>query len=625
MVNSSFRWMLLALAGALGPTASGEPSAHNPSVVQQAVLRASNPGHTDDFGFAVAVSGETIVIGAPCEDSSASGVGGDQNDEQALNAGAAYVFVRNGSSWSQQAYLKAPSSTAGGRFGFSVAIDDDTIVVGAVRDASQQFASGAAYVYVRSGGSWSHQATLLPASYQFFDRFAWNVAVSGDTIVLGAPDEDSAATGVNGDELDNSASDAGAAFVLVRSGTDWSQQAYLKASNTDASDEFGCRVAISGDTIVVGARHEDGSSTGVNGGDDDGAKDSGAAYVYTRTAGVWSQQAYLKATNTDLFDRFGSSVSVSGDTVLVGSPDEDSAATGIDGDQDDNTSLSAGAVYVFARQGTAWSQQAYLKASNTEQADVFGESVSVSGDKAIVGALLEDSAATGVNGDQQADGAPATQNSGAAYLFVRSGGHWNQQAYLKPPVPLAGSDFGFASGVSGDVGVVGAYSDFTNVPPFGSLQVGGAYVFDSSDAPVFYCTAKASSAGCSAAVFTSNPSDQPASGAGDYSITATSVQELKNGLLFAGIDGAAALPFLGGTLCVQPPTERGPVLSSGGSLASGCDGAFSTLVNDGNPIPFGLDAGPGNSAWYQYWYRDPQNGPGNLGTALSNAVQLNFE
>lgn len=139
-----------------------------------------------------------------------------------------------------------------------------------------------------------------------------------------------------------------------------------------------------------------------------------------------------------------------------------------------------------------------------------------------------------------------------------------------------------------------------------------------------YCTAKTSSAGCTASISTSDPAAFPSSGASDYSVTASGVQGFKNGLLFAGINGSANLPFNGGVLCVQPPTKRGPVAGSGGSVPDRCDGSFSTLVNDGNVIPFGLDAGSGNSGWYQYWYRDPLNGAGQLGTALSDAIQLDF-
>jgi len=160
------------------------------------------------------------------------------------------------------------------------------------------------------------------------------------------------------------------------------QQAYLKASNTGAGDEFGwSAVAVSGDTVVVGAHFEDSNATGVNGNQaDNSAPDSGAAYVFTRTGGVWSQQAYLKASNTTAFDQFGFFVAVSGDTVVVSAPGEDSNATGVNGNQADNSAPDSGAAYVFTRSGGVWTQQAYLKASNTGGGDHFGPFVAVSRD-----------------------------------------------------------------------------------------------------------------------------------------------------------------------------------------------------------------------------------------------------
>ena len=140
-----------------------------------------------------------------------------------------------------------------------------------------------------------------------------------------------------------------------------------------------------------------------------------------------------------------------------------------------------------------------------------------------------------------------------------------------------------------------------------------------------YCTPKTSSAGCVACIGSSSPGSLPTSGAGDYSITATGVQGGKNGLLFVSLNGRANIPFSGGSLCVTPPTKRGPIQPSGGTTATSCDGGFATLVNDGQIIPSGLDAGPGNRAWYQYWYRDPQNGAGSLGTALSDAFEVEFQ
>ncbi|WP_206212380.1 FG-GAP repeat protein, partial [Wenzhouxiangella sp. XN79A] len=465
-------------------------------LAQQAYLKASNTEAGDEFGFSVAVSGDTVVVGAPGEDSDATGVDGDQASNAADNAGAAYVFVRAGTGWSQQAYLKASNTGVVDRFGRSVAVSGDTVVVGAPGESSNATGvdgdqasnaatrAGAAYVFVRAGTGWSQQAYLKASNTGAEDEFGESVAVSGDTVVVGAFREDSSATGVDGDQASNAALEAGAAYVFVRAGTSWSQQAYLKASNTGAGDRFGESVAVSGDTVVVGARNEDSDATGVDGDQaSNAAPEAGAAYVFVRAGTGWSQQAYLKASSTDAFDQFGFSVAISGDTVVVGAPDEDSDATGVDGDQASNAAISAGAAYVFVRTGTGWSQQAYLKASNTDAGDRFGESVAVSGDTVVVGALFEDSDATGVDGDQASNAAP---EAGAAYVFVRAGTGWSQQAYLKASNTDAGDLFGESVAVSGDTVVVGAPgedSDATGVdgdPASNAASfAGAAYVFDS--------------------------------------------------------------------------------------------------------------------------------------------------
>ena len=329
-------------------------------IAQQAYLKASNTGADDNFGYSVAVSGDTAVIGAQAEDSSTTGVNSTP-DELASGSGAAYVFTRTAGSWTQQAYLKASNTGASDYFGISV-------------------------------------------------------AVSGDTAVIGAVSESSSTTGVGGNQADNSAAVSGAAYVFTRSGTTWSQQAYLKASNTGVFDQFGYSVAVSGDTAVIGAFAEDSSTAGVNSTPNEDALGSGAAYVFTRSGSTWTQQAYLKASNTEANDVFGISVAVSGDTAVIAAPREASNATGVGGNQADNSAAFSGAAYVFTRSGTAWSQQAYLKASNTEASDQFGFSVAVSGDTAVIGAFLEDSNANGVNSSPD-DSGGVNFDSGAAYTF----------------------------------------------------------------------------------------------------------------------------------------------------------------------------------------------------------------
>jgi hypothetical protein len=457
--------------------------------VQQAYLKASNTGSGHAFGYSVAISGDTVVVGANFEYSSTTGVNSTPND-LAPASGAVYVFTRSGGVWSQQAYLKASNTGALDHFGESVAISGDTVVVGAPREASSTTGvnstpndsasqSGAAYVFIRSGGVWSQQAYLKPSNTESNDQFGWSVAISGDTIVVGAFGEDSSTTGVNSTP-NNAASGSGAAYVFTRSGGVWSQQAYLKSSNTGINDLFGISVAISGDSIVVGANGEDSSTTGVNSTPTDTAGDSGAAYVFSRSFGVWSQQAYLKASNTGANDQFGVSVAISGDSIVVGANGEDSSTTGVNSAPNDSAP-DAGAAYVFTRSAGVWLLEAYLKASNTEGSDSFGRSVAISGDTGVVGAYLEDSSTTGVNSlpidlDSSAD-------SGAAYIFTRSGGVWSQQAYLKPFNTGCDDEFGTSVAVSGDNIVVGAYLEDSSTTGVNSTPdelatfAGAAYIF----------------------------------------------------------------------------------------------------------------------------------------------------
>jgi hypothetical protein len=395
--------------------------------LQEAYLKASNTGAGDHFGVSVALSGDTLAVGARLEDSAARGVDGNQDDNAAQDSGAVYVFRRSGTAWLQEAYLKASNTGVGDLFGDSVALSSDTLAVGAYgEDSAAQGVdgnqaddtasdSGAVYVFRRSGTAWLQEAYLKASNTGASDIFGYGVALSGDTLAVGAWGEDSAAQGVGGNQDDDSALESGAVYVFRRSGAAWLQETYLKASNTGAGDEFGYSLALSGDNLAVGANLEDSAAKGVNGSQDDNTvQDSGAVYLFRRSGTAWQQQAYLKALNTNTYDEFGTSLALSGDTLAVGARYEASAATGVNGNQDDNAALQSGAVYVFRRSGTSWQQQAYVKASNTGAKDYFGFSIVLSGDTLTVGAFGEASAATGVNGNQADNSAT---ESGAVYVF----------------------------------------------------------------------------------------------------------------------------------------------------------------------------------------------------------------
>lgn len=386
--------------------------------VFQDTIVASNAEPGDRFGAAVAIAGTTIVVGAPDEDSGATGVDGTESDNSLSNPGAAYVFVRGSNGgWTQQAYLKAssPGPAAFDDFGTAVAIDGDRIVVGDSGKDAGGNDTGAAFVFERSGSTWTAATTLTAFNTQALAGFGGAVSISGDTIIIGARNESSDGTGINADPSSSGFNGSGAAYEFVRNqdGT-WSENTFFKASNAEDNDSFGAAVSIDGDMLVIGARNEDSGIVGDEA--DNSASAAGAAYVFSRdSSGDWSQQAYLKAANLEASDLFGWSVAAQGNHVLIGARDESSAATGINGDASDNSATAAGAAYLFQRATDgSWSQQRYIKASNTDPGDRFGWAVDISAERLIVGAPFEDSAAESVDGNQLDN---SVDDIGAAYVF----------------------------------------------------------------------------------------------------------------------------------------------------------------------------------------------------------------
>jgi hypothetical protein len=462
------------------------------SVAATLYMKASNPGADDDFGWSVAVSGDgnTLAVSARFEDSNATGIDGDGVNNSASNAGAVYVFTKVSGAWSQQAYVKASNAGVGDQFGTSISLSDDgnTLAVGAISEDSNATgiggdetnnsaqSAGAAYLFTRTAGVWSQQAYVKASNTDPLDAFGFSVSLSGDgdTLAVGAYTEDSNATGVGGSEADNSQTNPGAVYLFTRTTGTWSQQAYVKASTAEDIDLFGYSVALNGDgnTLAVGASNESSVATGI-GGDEtsNAATGAGAVYVFTRTGGVWSQQAYVKASNTGQTDRFGSIVSISddGNTLAVGAYQEDSNATGINGAEADNSAGNAGAVYVFTRTSGTWSQQAYVKASNTAASDWFGLTISLSddGNTLAVGALLEDSNVTGINGDETST---AASGSGAAYVFTRVAGVWSQLTYVKASNTAATDNFGRSISISGDANTLAVSA---NLEDSNATGVGG--------------------------------------------------------------------------------------------------------------------------------------------------------
>jgi hypothetical protein len=470
-------------------------------------FKASNAGANDYFGNSIALSddGTTLAIGAPYEDNSATGVitdGSETTDVGAASgSGAVYLFSHNSGKWVQTAYVKASNTGNGDFFGYSIALSDDgtTLAVGALYegnsatgvitdgseiagDVSTVVNSGAVYLFNNSGGTWTQIAYVKASNTGSDDNFGHSLALSADgtALAVGAIGETNSATGVTDGSVITELStinDAGAVYLFSNSSGAWAQTAYVKASNTDAGDQFGYHIALSddGSTLAVAALGEDNSEIGVitdgsespsNGGGDVGlASYSGAVYLFSNSSGTWAQIAYVKASNTEALDRFGYHIALSGDgnTLAVGASSDDNGFTGIltdgsespsNGGGDVGAAYDSGAVYLFSKSGGTWAQTAYVKASNTGSSDCFGCSIALSDDGAtlVVGAFKEDNRATGIiiDSSEETGDVNTDFDTGAVYLFSNSSGDWAQTAYVK--ASNTGGDQWFSSAValSGD-------------------------------------------------------------------------------------------------------------------------------------------------------------------------------
>ena len=340
---------------------------------------ADDRADSDGFGCSAAIDQDTAVIGAKADD----------------YTGSAYVFLKNAGTWAQEQKLTASDAAANDFFGRSVAISGDTVVVGAYGDDNL---TGSAYVFTKSGVSWTQQAKLTASDKTAGDQFGAAVSISGNTVVVGA-----AGNGTGG-----------SVYVFTGSGASWTQQAKLTASDAEADDSFGRAVSVSGDTIAVGADA-----------DDDGGTSSGSVYIFQRSGTAWTQQAKLTASDAAAYDSFGSSLSLSGNTVAVGAR------------YNDDSGLSSGSAYIFLRNGTSWSQQAKLTASDAAENDQFGKSVAISNDTLIIGATGSD-------------------NTGSVYLFLRNETTWAQQKKITGSDSAENDQFGVSAAVSGTNAVVGA-------------------------------------------------------------------------------------------------------------------------------------------------------------------------
>ncbi len=440
---------------------------------QQAKITADDGSASDNFGNCVSISGDYLIVGAVADD-----VGSNNNQ------GSAYIFHRSGTTWTQQTHITADGGAASNNFGTSVSISGDYAIIGVQSDeVGGNVAQGSAYIYYKSGTTWTQQTHITAEDGAISDLFGFNVSISGDYAIVGAYDDD---VGSNGDQ--------GSAYIFHRSGTSWTQQAHITASDGTAYDEFGISVSISGDYAIVGAHKNDvggnsnqgsayifhrsgttwsqqvkitasdgaandgfGSSISISGdytivgadGDDVGGNtDQGSAYIFFRSGTTWTQQAKITASDGIASDNFGSSISISGDYVIVGANEDDVGSNS-----------NQGSAYIFHKSGTTWSQQAKITSSDGLADDQFGISVSISGDYVIVGADTDD-----VGGDT---------DQGSAYIFHRSGTAWSQQAKITASDGATTDQFGCSVSMSGNYVIVGAYYD--DVGENGDQ--GSAYIF----------------------------------------------------------------------------------------------------------------------------------------------------
>ena len=378
---------------------------------QEAKLLASDAAAGDRFGNAVALEGDTALVGAFA------------NSDNGQFTGSAYVFVRAGNLWTEQAKLLPAEAEESDNFGWSVALQGDRALIGAWGDDNAASVAGAVYEFTREDGVWSETAKLVASDGSFFAQFS-AVDFDGQAAVIGA----------RGD--DETASNAGAAYIFKRMGGTWSEQVKLLASDGESGDRFGSRVAIDGNTVLIAAQ-------------DLSTNDKGAAYVFVESNGVWSEQAKLLPSASSSIDNFGHSVALEGDTAVVGSPD----------------GSGSGDVYVFTRSNGVWSETAGLVTQPPAPWDGFGHSVALRGDTLIVGNPF-DGFPPGAGSEDPVD------LFGSVSVFERTEDVWVLRGKLLATDDPDGFGVSHSIDLSGDSVLVGAQFD----AEIGTLS-GAAYVF----------------------------------------------------------------------------------------------------------------------------------------------------
>ncbi len=414
---------LIAVALAIPSTAQGQCEVH-----ERVKLNASNPEVGSQYGRAVAAFGDLVVIGA-------------RGSTMMSLDGAVFVHRLQSGNWFEQARLIRPPGPGGFRFGHAVAVHGDRIVVGAPFESIGGVATGIAYVYRFDGSTWSWEATLTASNGAAEDMFGDAVSIHGDAIVVGASGKDGSGT------------DSGSAYVYRFDGLGWTEEIELHASDAGERHLFGSAVSISGDVAVVGAWNHD--NTGGTVGDG-----HGAVYLFRFGGGEWIEEANLRSADPihGERDRFGQSVSLDGNVLLVGTQPFSTISP----------VWSVGAAYMYRHVGGRWTVEAKLVAHDGVGGDRFGFSVSVKGDVAVIGAPW---ARMGASCPW-----PRSCRDGAAYLFVHDGSGWSERAKLRSSDLGEDDYFGTAVAATETFVSAGAFGNDTLGP-----ETGAAYVFSVID------------------------------------------------------------------------------------------------------------------------------------------------
>lgn len=375
--------------------------------LEQAVLPINLGQPNDQFGHAVGISGDTMIIGAPYEDTVADG------------SGAAYIYTRSSGAWSFQQKLWLSNGTTFDSFGKSVSIDGDTAVVGALGYGS----TGGAFVYTRSAGVWNLQKTLTPGITS--SNYGQTVAVSGDLVAVGAP-------------LSDNPSNSGSVFVYTRGGGAWPQLSQLFASDAEHDDQLGSSLALAGTTVLAGAPKD--NEKGIS---------AGAAYAFTYDGSTWSEHK-LTAADAAAGDQFGHAVAITdsalaGRTLLIGSP------------YDDDLGTESGSAYLFAASAGGYAQVQKILPSDGAAIDHFGWGVALDESGAAIGAPHNDDLGSA---------------AGAAYLYA-GGALLSERQKIHASNGAANHLYGYAVASDGTTAIIGAPGAFSSA--------GNAYAQVSSD------------------------------------------------------------------------------------------------------------------------------------------------